>query len=1253
MENLVSTYAEKFKHTKRIRRRVISILAVLALIVSCGVFWELHSDGVAMANETFCGMEEHQHSEDCYETVLVCGKEESEGTTGHTHDESCYEDVPTLVCGLEESEDHTHTDACYETVRTLTCTLEESDGEDGHTHTDDCYEKVLTCEIPEHVHTAACLSDDTADVETSADWVATLPLDLKGIWADDVVSIAESQVGYTESEANFQLAEDEETRQGYTRYGAWYGNDYGDWDAMFASFCLHYAGVPENRFPEASGAYAWITELKEKEQTDQTGDLNLYADAADYIPVPGDLVFFDTDDDEKADHVGIIDKVETKETDASDTEEVWTQEVLEKLTVIEGDSNDAVEKNTYDYTSEDLEEIKAVETIQGFGILPEQTDEDAAAVDEGNVLDGEGDFLYEDDNLTMQIHVAGSIAIPDAEREGSSESVEAEDEADAEDTEDIADVEEVTWDDISLEVSFLDEGSEAYAQLVSYAEESGGELSDLIGLSICFYYAEEELDVSDCEITAEITPSEEIISEAVEPTEDEDTNLAVTVSVVEIQGEDVQELDSATVTEEDEIPTMEVAMETENDYGIMLLDDADPHFTVQFYANIDQILKQHKDGDTDLTVIETHTDTGAELPTNKGTTATSAYNTSVMELTSDGSGGFKPDTETNLTEMYSAEAYEFVQEPDLHSMNKLEVNSDYTLTQIWVLTGSDPTSMSESDWNIFNVTSTQDPITGDYSYNISFTNNSSEANDDTIYIAEGSVFRFIYDTTPSDAYVTVNMYDYNIGNGTTYASASTSGGTWTSGRKYMYTAEQGINSSSNYSGTGTKLGFGNNNTSTGLGTLTWSNNGYANELNKYNNQGLLGCTFSLTTGLDSDGHIVYNSGINAPNLFNDGDATGKQVFSNVQLTFDREGDTYTLKAISGDSGRIDIENLDTFTNPGGYTSIFTNNFWPLDDVLDYTGKDFLFGGDVSNQYYFGNASTSLPASDDGTDHNSYFGMNFDIQFSYTKDYVGPLEYFFFGDDDMWVYLDGQLVLDIGGIHSSVGEHVDLWDYLASERDSLKDGETAYHTLSVFYTERGASGSTCYINYTLPTVSSVTPVDNSGSLRVDKEVTGNAVETGKEFTFTINLTDEDGTPLTNLYNAIVYTDDEENEVENSYLVTNGSTLTLRGGWHFVINNLPIGTVATITETAEDGYSTTWQVVSDEDTEIHGGNVASGDEIIITDGGLIEILFINTVSAELPMTGGSGTIPFTVAGIAIISTAAYFLLWDRRRNLENLS
>ncbi|MCD7863212.1 MAG: LPXTG cell wall anchor domain-containing protein [Lachnospiraceae bacterium] len=335
MKDIVNTYVEQFRADHRKARRMASLLLTLALIVIAGVFWQLHSTGIAMTNETWCGLTEHQHSEDCYEDVLVCGLEESEG---HTHSEECYETQTVLVCGLEESEEHIHSESCYESEQVLICGLEESEG---HVHSEECYESQLICGLEEHTHTVECMSEETADVESASDWEATLPT-LTGVCADGVVAIAESQLGYTESTANFTLADDGETRQGYTRYGAWYGNEYGDWDAMFASFCLYYGGVDTDAFPLSSGVYSWAAELK---------GLSLYADAAEYTPVPGDLAFFDTDGDSRIDRVGIVSAVSES-----------------SLSVIQGDyttaDGDMVCENTYSLTAG---------SIAGFGVLPTET----------------------------------------------------------------------------------------------------------------------------------------------------------------------------------------------------------------------------------------------------------------------------------------------------------------------------------------------------------------------------------------------------------------------------------------------------------------------------------------------------------------------------------------------------------------------------------------------------------------------------------------------------------------------------------------------------------------------------------------------------------------------------------------------------------------------------------------------------------------------------------------------------------------
>lgn len=74
-----------------------------------------------------CGQEEceaHSHDDSCY--GLICGKEETEG---HTHDESCLPEQPEEE--TEPAEEHVHTEDCYQTV--LVCGMEE------HTHTEECY----------------------------------------------------------------------------------------------------------------------------------------------------------------------------------------------------------------------------------------------------------------------------------------------------------------------------------------------------------------------------------------------------------------------------------------------------------------------------------------------------------------------------------------------------------------------------------------------------------------------------------------------------------------------------------------------------------------------------------------------------------------------------------------------------------------------------------------------------------------------------------------------------------------------------------------------------------------------------------------------------------------------------------------------------------------------------------------------------------------------------------------------------------
>lgn len=373
MKNILDRYVSRYGKKHRDFRRYAVVVAVLALVVFVGVNWRLHDKGISMTSDYQCGLKEHKHTEKCYKNVLICDKEETDGSEGHTHTDACYKEVKKLTCGKEEhkhnaacydedgnlicgKEEHAHSEQCYTTEKKLICGKKESKPVAAHHHTDACYKKELICGLKEHTHTASCYSDESADAEKTSDWEATIP-ERTGNWAEDIVSIAQSQLGYEESTANFKLADDGKTRKGYTRYGEWYGNKYGDWSAMFASFCLNYAGIPSKTVPVNSGCPAWITELKQDK---------LYKTAANYTPAAGDIVFLDTDSDGKADHAGIITETETKENTADNK--------VTSLTAIVGDSSDKVEENTYK-TADDV--------ILGYCALPENPDEKKVDTAEG------------------------------------------------------------------------------------------------------------------------------------------------------------------------------------------------------------------------------------------------------------------------------------------------------------------------------------------------------------------------------------------------------------------------------------------------------------------------------------------------------------------------------------------------------------------------------------------------------------------------------------------------------------------------------------------------------------------------------------------------------------------------------------------------------------------------------------------------------------------------------------------------------
>ncbi len=167
-----------------------------------------------------------------------------------------------------------------------------------HRHSEECFRSdTLICEKVEHLHSISCYSDPKADVETAEDWEATLPNQYYARWADNLALIARSQIGYTESERNYSLADDGITKQGITRYGQWYGNPYGDWSAMFVAFCLDYAGIPRELIPISSGVYVMLRRLEER---------GIFLSPDENVGKIGNILFLDADENTKADKILIV-----------------------------------------------------------------------------------------------------------------------------------------------------------------------------------------------------------------------------------------------------------------------------------------------------------------------------------------------------------------------------------------------------------------------------------------------------------------------------------------------------------------------------------------------------------------------------------------------------------------------------------------------------------------------------------------------------------------------------------------------------------------------------------------------------------------------------------------------------------------------------------------------------------------------------------------------------------------------------------
>ena len=197
--------------------------------------------------------------------------------------------------------------------------------------------------------------------------------------------------------------------------------------------------------------------------------------------------------------------------------------------------------------------------------------------------------------------------------------------------------------------------------------------------------------------------------------------------------------------------------------------------------------------------------------------------------------------------------------------------------------------------------------------------------------------------------------------------------------------------------------------------------------NTYNNGNV---TTGLVTGLSNDyKEVVWK--VDQPGFFTDAKlGEGKEKYTSYKLLFSKTGNNYKLT-------RVKQPGANNFFNCKEDGS----EFFPL--------KDPIYDGTEGGKYYF--------------------GMRYDIEFK-LGDYVGPLNYEFTGDDDLWVLLDGEVVIDVGGIHDAIKKDTDLWEDLGFKdgaRPSTDEQKNKTHRITVLYMERGADKSNCKMNFTIP------------------------------------------------------------------------------------------------------------------------------------------------------------------------------------------
>lgn len=289
-------------------------------------------------------------------------------------------------------------------------------------------------------------------------------------------------------------------------------------------------------------------------------------------------------------------------------------------------------------------------------------------------------------------------------------------------------------------------------------------------------------------------------------------------------------------------------------------------------------------------------------------------------------------------------------------------------------------------------------------------------------------------------------------------------------------------------------------------------------------------------------------------------------------------------------GGTDDNAVTNHTPAGGLLTLDKDGYYGFNAdsqyaAYDKTSKKF----NLSPQNYCANQTDTpcfTPFGNDTKENKYSFGMNLGADFYMPKDGKvnnQDMVFDFTGDDDVWVFIDGVLVLDLGGIHQALGGKINFhtgditYDKTQSHGNPpattitqafTNAGETwdstpyKTHHLSFFYLERGDGGSNCKIRFNLP-------VKPSKAIDIEKETLG-TIDANKQFQFRL-FVDGSSAPYQGKYS--VYNAYTNQVVQSDLQTSNNGVITLTKGQFARVqsDDFTDSTVYKVRELNSSGYT----------------------------------------------------------------------------------